>query len=385
MAERLIELSPVGQAPITLHAPAPRSQAMRWAIKTGQFDVQRDGTVEPSESVGHAAFLKLSTVLALAAGASIEGEQAGYGHKLRRLDIPAFQSTAAAANGVMLVFGDEHLDPESWTHTEVRWWPLGYEALLDGEKAQQLPQMPAVAHASLRLDPGPYWLWLRLAEHEDLVMPTVVLPGRVTLIVVTREADRSVEVHQYQPLVDLAASSVGAVPEDWKSRDPSFGMSRFAAMRRIELMQRSIMHGRITPTMPDIDMLLLDKWIDPVAGCLGGYLAVRMGRTDDLEVATRNLVTYFGELPDSHVLRGMYLESRPALGSARDAFSEALERGLPIYRDGLVLLGAAIRRWEIFHPRVELVTALLSTVPAGALWSASPEAAVIRVGVGAAG
>jgi hypothetical protein len=86
----------------------------------------------------------------------------------------------------------------------------------------------------------------------------------------------------------------------------------------------------------------------------------------------RDETTYFPELPDSHVLRGLYLEAKPEAGSAQEAFQEALERGLPAYRDGLAHLDTAIRRWDITHRGTQLLTEMLSAVPVGSLWTVSP-------------
>jgi hypothetical protein len=96
-----------------------------------------------------------------------------------------------------------------------------------------------------------------------------------------------------------------------------------------------------------------------------------MGRDDDLDVATFNLTTYFGGFADSHVLRGAWLERRdPA--AASQAYWNALEQGLPVFRDGLVLLRDAIRRFNIVHDLAPLLEELVKHAPAGALWSASP-------------
>lgn len=376
--EELIEVLPVlpdSQAPtITLSAPNPTTEGMKWAIAAGHFFVKDDGTVEPSESVKATASLKLSTVLALAAGASVEGPKAPYGHKLRSLGIPGFYSKVSPTqtNGVMVLFGDETLDPNSWRETEVR-CSSQFDKSVHGDKVEFLAGVAGIAYTAFPATPGAYWLSLRFAKNESLLTATAVLPGRMTLLVLTREADRSLELHEYQPLLGDAPLYPNISYEERQRRDPLFGDSRFAAMRRIEWMQRSVAHGRVTPTVPDIEMLLYDKWIDPMAGCMGGYLLVRMGRLKDLETPTRNLVKYFGELPDAHVLHGVYLEATHAKEQARNAYVEALERGMPIYRDGLALLNAAAGRLKVAHPKVKPLAEFLSKVPSGSLWSITPE------------
>jgi hypothetical protein len=169
------------------------------------------------------------------------------------------------------------------------------------------------------------------------VMPCYILPGRVTLFVVTRESDGSVEIHQYMPLSGVRDSSAPAYP-DFAGRDPYHGGSAFAVIRRIEYMQRTFAHGRVSPLEPDVQLLVDDKWVDPIAGCLGGYLAIRMRMTERLDVATSNLVRYFGVLPDAHVLRGMVLRTMGRHEDAADEFREAIQIGIPIFREGVTFL-----------------------------------------------
>jgi hypothetical protein len=177
-------------------------------------------------------------------------------------------------------------------------------------------------------------------------------------------------LHQYMPLLPSSSTSVMDLANPL-FRDPLFSASRFPAIRRIELMQRLATAGRVTPTLPDIEALLYDKWRDPIAGCLGGYLLVRMGRRNDLDIPTQNLTTYFSGLSDSHVLRGAWLELNDTKAALR-SYRAALDRGLPVFSDGLALLRDAIRRHNIIHDRVLLLEDLVSHVSTGALWSASP-------------
>jgi hypothetical protein len=370
-SEKLVQLlDNSGEVSVTLDVPTPTSKGMQWAIGAGEFEVKEHGTVEPSESVKPSAFLKLSTVLALAAGAELEGPNAPYGHKLRRLGIPAF-SVTGSSNGFMLLLGDEALDPRSWRDAEFRLRPQKSDKPPQGGKVDAYLKAPGIAYAAIPAAPGSYWFSLRLTGGEVTRLSTVVLDGRVTLLVLTRETDGNLELHQYQPLVGDAPFN--PLPyEELKKRDPFFGDSRFASLRRIELMQRSVMHGRVSPTLPDIDMLLYDKWLDPIAGCLGGYLLNRMGRARDLEVPAGNLVKYFGALPDAFVLQAIYLEATDDRRGAEKAYVEALQRGVPIYRDGITLLRTAVRAYKIGHPAAKELAALVSEVPAGSLWSATP-------------
>ena len=133
-------------------------------------------------------------------------------------------------------------------------------------------------------------------------------------------------------------------------------------------MQRMVQAGRLTPTRPDVELLLYDKWRDPIAGCLGGYLLHRSGKHEDMQQPAENLVRYFPWLPDSHLLMALVHERSGALEAAREGVRESLRRGLPVFRDGLVALVAAAGRLAL-DAELKLAIAWLSNVPDGSLFS----------------
>jgi DNA-directed RNA polymerase omega subunit len=370
--EKLFELLPGASEVVTLGAAPPVSKLLDSIISRGGFEIGPDHTISVSETVGPASSLKLSTVLALAAAAASEVDSP-HGRKLKALGLPSFEELAgpACASGVQVVVGDESATPQRWEEAEVRCWRLKESPPRKCGRLVVARDLKAVASSAVCRERGGHWLGLRLPRGGDLTIPLAVLPNRVALVVLTFDAQGTADLHQYS--LELPRPP-GAAPADLRLLDPEFKRSRFAAMRRIELMQRSAAIGRITPTLPDVDLLLWDKWIDPVAGCLGGYLLVRLGRAVELQVPARNLTTYFGDLPDAHVLNGVYLEkSDSAEGDPKSAYLAALDRGLPMFRDGLALLESAIERLELRHEGASRVRTVLAAVPAGSLWSSIPE------------
>jgi hypothetical protein len=369
--EQLIELEAGGVEHVLLASPTERDPLLLDLVQRTGIPITSDHMVHTSEAVGPAASAQSSTILALAAAAAMETDSA-YGQKLRSLGIPAFLESAEPRleTGVQLILGDANAKADTWNALQIRVWPILDRVPAAFERAAPLSGMVAVATAALGREPGAYWVWLKLSETGNLLFPVSVLPGSVSLVVMTRDQTRGMVLHQYMPLLPDAATESRAKSE--RFRDPKFKDSRFPAIRRIEIMQRLAAAGRITPALPDIDALLYDKWRDPMAGCLGAYLLIRLGRTGELEVPARNLTQYFGGLPDSHVLRGAWLDIQEA-GAARAAYLDALDAGLPVFRDGLMLLMDAVRRFDIAHERVPLLDDLLRHVPAGTLWSASQQ------------
>ena len=116
-SEQLVQVVANETTRITLTPPeSPVSAPLAWALTEGGFDVDQAGVVHPSEVVGPAYFLKLSTLLALAAGASNDSDRR-WGNKLRQLGIPALDVMGAPpapligpSGGVYLLVGDECAD-----------------------------------------------------------------------------------------------------------------------------------------------------------------------------------------------------------------------------------------------------------------------------------
>jgi hypothetical protein len=366
--EEVVCVLPHGQdIELRLCLPTKPTPAMQWVMATGSFVPDMNGLLQPSETIGSAENLKLSTMLALAAGAHVDPDKHGY--KLRQLPIPGFlDSTHDNSCGIQVVLGDERMMPESWVDARVECWPFNGSQLHAGIPALSSFTGTEVKSTVLSPPPGMYWLRLSLDDRSKIVLPVVVTDQRLTLLVVTRELNESIELHHYQLPLQPDAIKYG------RDRDPYFPRSQFAALRRIELMQRSVAHGRISPSLPEIEMLLDDKWLDPLAGCLGGYLLIRLGRWKDLDRATQNLTKYYPELPDAWVLRGEYFLLAGERNAAAGAYREALDKGIPLYRDGVALLQNSIVDLALNHVYAGVVGDILKSIPSGSLWAAGDEA-----------
>jgi len=90
------------------------------------------------------------------------------------------------------------------------------------------------------------------------------------------------------------------------------------------------------------ELMLRDKLSDPYAAAIGGYYLLRIG---DIEERMRswpaNLANRMNWMSDGPIIRGWQLltGARPRKDeTARDRFLQAVERGLPVYAEGLRLL-----------------------------------------------
>lgn len=370
-----------GMRIVELFTDSAKSPAMDFLAEFAELKRAADGSISPSESIGPTFFLKLSTTLALAAAAQLE-DDSGFGHKLRMVPLSTFHELTSddAVNGLHLVFGDE-LNAGFWNSATV------FDIVAESEREMYFEGLLGRNGYPIR----PYAIYRHIKRDENSIrsfaidcqtgsrtvrikwnghvtdIPCFVLPGRVTLIVITRELDGSIEVHQYMPLTRLAESLDYGYPI-LNARDPQYRTSNFSAIRRIEYMQRAMAHGRISPLKPDVELLLKNKWNDPIAGCLGSYLALRMGMIDDLESATENLVRHFGELPDSHVLRGMFLLKMNLINEASNQFRQAFNIGPPIFREGVSLLEGLDKSLYLTQELKMHIAEMSAGLASGQLW-----------------
>jgi hypothetical protein len=83
-------------------------------------------------------------------------------------------------------------------------------------------------------------------------------------------------------------------------------------------------------------LLLQEKGADPIAATVGAYALLRFGDLENLvDDWTRNLLELFEWLPDGAAIRGEHLARLGRHEEAFEAFLHLLERGLPLFGEGL--------------------------------------------------
>lgn len=232
-----------------------------------------------------------------------------------------------------------------------------------------------VAELCVRLDGLP--LAVELPGQDTVLFPLALLPDRLTMFVLQRDADGHTSIFQYLPRLHPTGYTLPQ-PDPYGPDFPSpyepGQLSEPWRLRRVELLQRFYMSGRLDHAYEHADEMLRSKWADPVAGALGGYLMLQLGKPEELQVAAGNMIGFFGELSDSHVLMAEYLASQGYPDLAATELWNALERGLPMVADGLTRLREGVRRYGIQHPRADLLDRVYDRRVRGMIWTAwSPE------------
>lgn len=86
--------------------------------------------------------------------------------------------------------------------------------------------------------------------------------------------------------------------------------------------------------------MLRTKMADPIGAVVGGYALLKLHAIDRMHDWPDNLANLFPDLPDGPVIAGVLAARRGDDKAAADWFRMAIERGIPIFSEGLSLLAA---------------------------------------------
>ncbi len=85
------------------------------------------------------------------------------------------------------------------------------------------------------------------------------------------------------------------------------------------------------------EQLLYTKFEDPIGATIGAYALYRLGETERLRWVA-NLASQFPHLPDGAIIYGSFMIAQGESKEARQFFITALDRGIPMYSEGVRLL-----------------------------------------------
>ena len=240
-------------------------------------------------------------------------------------------------------------------------WPTG--ETVPKERKQLEPREGGVAAAVWPVEaPGPHWLSIESTNGaEPTVVALPVLKGRLATLVAQVEPAR-LRLYQFHPAL---------------RPDPSSKPDR---LRRLEHLQRSLLGGRVDGALDLATEVARGARDDPFAGCLAGYVLLRLGSDEPLKDLAAAIVEVAPKLSDAFILRGEY-EAHSKNTEARDqAFADAVGTGVPAFGEGLTRLVEGLRAGGFFHPRGALVRYVFQRHARGSMWSAFTPRSTFKAG-----
>ncbi|HKU41501.1 MAG TPA: hypothetical protein VJR89_25265, partial [Polyangiales bacterium] len=309
--------------------PAPNPQVVdslhMAGIGVGAFS-------EPSEAFGRIAGARLSSMLAYAAWGA-RWPDGSHFYKLRQLGVDRLATLKPTDSALQVIVADTQ--------------PGDAPAVLverenDGapNRKLQLPLapltgLPMASQASLATRPGGVFVSVSMPGSLSATVATCLIPGFVTVLIVSREDDGPVELQQYFNPIDPQVPVA-----------PGFDPPRPDDVRLVELSWRAL-EARDPLDSIEYGGLLQGKRSNPLLGLIAGYRMLGTPAADEFlgpledrhAVASAgksplwNMLSLFADLPDVHVLAALY--DTP---NRDEHFARAAAKGTPLLALGFASL-----------------------------------------------
>jgi uncharacterized caspase-like protein len=306
--------------------------------------------LEPLAWAEPATFVTLAVGAAITAGRASEGA-APAGLRTLGVTLPTALLDGQATSGVAVhvVASGTAEGADAIGDVRLRLWPAG-EPVPPDDKAIGLDVVrPGLGVHMEKVKAGAYWLSLERGEATPPVISLTVLDGRLATLVAQVEPE-GLRLYQYHPPLEATPASTPA------------------ALRRLEYLERSLLGGHLDAAKVLAAEIATTAAEDPFAGCLCGYVLLRLGLLDELNDVIGKVVAVAPSLSDVYILRG---EHAAATGgtAGRQSFADATATGIPVFAEGLTRLVEGLRAHDLLHPRGSIVRHLFQRHVRGSMWS----------------
>ena len=340
-AEQFVVLSAGESETVDLLAPTPAPTAVVDRLVEAFGGSVENGHVIPVAGAEPIAWAQPSTIVLAGLGAALHG---------RGPTKMGLEELEQGGSGVALyvVAGDG--DPGALAGLRTRTWPAGDP--VPPEATALRPSDAGVAAVVTAVpEAGPHWLSIERDGASPGVAAVPVLPGRLAAAVAQLEPE-GVRTYQVHPVAGPHASA-----------EPNW-------LRRVEHLERLLLSGRLDGAPAVARELAAAAPEDPFAGCLAGYVLLRLGLHEELDALASAIIEVAPRLSDAYILRA---EGEAAAGrkdTAAQGFADAVNAGIPAFGEGLTRLVEGLRATTFSHPRGSLVRHIFQRHARGSMWAA---------------
>lgn len=343
--EQSVALGPGKHKKVVL--PPPPSEAHVALLAKALGGGSDQDVLIPAAGAEPVTWARPSTIIAAGLGAALNGDDTatkGLGLELP----PATPGEQAVGVAVFAVSGNG--DPKALDDLQVRVWRAG--SPVPAETSSLEPNRAGVAAVITDADElTPHWVSIEPKDAEPTVIAVPLLKDRLAALVAQVDPDR-VRIYQFHPHVGPAES---ATPD---------------RLRRVEQLQRLLLGGRLEGAKDLASAVKDEAGDDPFAGCLAGYVLLRLGDYEPLGDLADAIIGVAPKLSDAYILRGEYEAHLPNAEASNQAFADAVSTGIPAFGEGLTRLVEGLRASGFFHPRGALVRYIFQRHARGSMWAA---------------
>jgi Caspase domain len=342
--EHFVVLRAGKREPVELSPPAPTAHVASLAAALGGG--RENNHVIPVTGAEPVAWARPSTVVAAGIGAALQDDGALKGLGLPEPPAALREQGAAVALYAVAADGDSPVLED----LSVRAWRAGEPP--PEEPASLEPNSARVRGVVMAVDePEPHWLSIEPGGSEPTVVALPVLSRRIATLVAEVDG-RGLRLYQFHPTAGPGASST---PD---------------RLRRMEHLQRLLLGGGLDGALPLAEELAKAAADDPFAGCLAGYVLLRLDRPEPVSDIASEVARAAPGLSDAYILRAEYEAIAGNREAAGQAFADAVNAGIPAFGEGLTRLVEGLRTTGFLHPRGALVRHVFQRHARGNMWAA---------------
>jgi hypothetical protein len=222
-------------------------------------------------------------------------------------------------------------------------WPAGDPVPEDTASPEGVTQRVASMVAPVA-GVGGHWLSIEQGDDAPMVFSLTLLPGLPLLIVAHLEQEQT-RIFQF-----LLSGNLDV-------------------LRIAEQAQRLVLAGRLAAIEPIAGQLADCAADDPLAACLAGYSLLRLGYPAKAGKVADAVIAVAPTISDAYVLRGEAAAADGHDARSRQAFTDAIAAGVPLFGEGLTRLLEGLRAANFLHPRGHIVRHVFQRHLRGTMWS----------------
>lgn len=353
--EQSVALGPGKHDKVVLPPPPLEAHVVSLANALGGGSDQ--DVVIPVAGAEPVTWARPSTVVAAGLGAALNGDDAAT--KGLGLEVPP-STFGEQAVGVAVFAVSGSGDAKALDDLNVRVWRQG-RPVPDETRSLEANGAGVAVVITDADELAPHWVSIEPKDAEPTVIAVPLLKDRLAAVVAQVDLDR-VRIYQFHPLVGPAGSAMSD------------------RLRRVEHLQRLLLGGRLEGAK-DLAIAVKDEaGDDPFAGCLAGYVLLRLGGYEGLGDLADAIIGAAPKLSDAYILRGEYEAHEQNVEGSNQAFADAVSAGIPAFGEGLTRLVEGLRVSGFFHPRGALVRYIFQRHARGSMWAAFTPRAEFKPG-----
>lgn len=241
-------------------------------------------------------------------------DTAEYNQFARQLPLFSFENLGRDQSGLRVLIALEH----NAGVPEIALAAIGVRPAAWTMPREVAPNVSGLLEFAVEWPAGPALLWMKVQGQASFTYVTHLLPNRVTLLVLTDDASKQIQLHQYLlPVRHLTQFMDPQVRSLWEGGSPALLRNMFVAQQMFAA-KRSVEPDGPGPAHDMWFTLINQKWSDPIMSLIAAYDLIRRGlggtdgpgRRELLRAMVDNMRRFFSGIADVEAVAYLIGESQ---------------------------------------------------------------------------